>query len=299
MLSRIQAREYNRFKKLEDFLKAETEVYASFAPFAGEVTAFTDNLQNLEKLIPAKAESTLGITTDKTLLKRELSSATALVCLKTRAYALRFQQPELAAQMDTSATRIFKMKDADVMGYTTSVVNLLTPMLPDAAYIPYGITATSLDAITVMATHFNNLIGVVRQTETNSTVANTEIDKVIALLHIHIKHLDLLIGEFESTHHGFVQGYHINSSADNVGIRHSGIQGMVRDGGGQPIVNATIQLEGTDKKTVTNLAGIYHLNRVATADYIVQVSATGYTSQQVAHHISRGKMDELNFQLDA
>jgi hypothetical protein len=94
-----------------------------------------------------------------------------------------------------------------------------------------------------------------------------------------------------------VQGYYINSSADNVGIRHSGIQGMVRDGGGEPIVDATIQLEGTDKKAVTNLAGVYHPDRVWTDDYVVIVSASGYTSQQVAHHISRGKIDELNFQL--
>ncbi|HEY9363030.1 MAG TPA: hypothetical protein VIQ00_07205 [Chitinophagaceae bacterium] len=30
---------------------------------------------------------------------------------------------------------------------------------------------------------------------------------------------------------------------------------------------------------------------------MVLVSATGYTSQQVAHHINRGRIDELNFQL--
>jgi hypothetical protein len=226
-----------------------------------------------------------------------MATATALVCSKTRAYALRFQQPELAAQMDTSATRIFKMKDADILGYATSVVNLLTPLLPEEDYIPYGITAASLDAITGMAIRFNNLIGVVRQTGSNNTIVNTEIDKTIDRLHTNIQHFDLLAGEFESTNHGFVQGYYINSSADNVGIRHSGIQGMVRDGGGKPIVNATIQLEGTDKKAVTNLAGVYHLDHVRTDDYMVIVSATGYTSQQVAHHINRGRIDELNFQL--
>ena len=297
MLSRIQAREYNRFKKLEDFFKTEMAIYASFAPLATEVTAFTNNLNHLGELIPVKAETTVGITADKTILKRELASATALVCWKTKAYALRFSQPELAAQMSTSATTIFKMKDADVMGFATSIVNLLTPLLPDAAYVPYGITSTSLDTITVMATNFNNFIGMVRQTDTNSTIANTAIDKVITLLQTHIRHFDLLIGEFENTSPGFVQGYYINSSPDNVGIRHSGIEGVVRDAHGQPIANATIQLEDTDKKVVTNLAGAYRLDHVRAGDYMVIVSASGYTSQQVAHHINRGKIDELNFQL--
>jgi hypothetical protein len=36
---------------------------------------------------------------------------------------------------------------------------------------------------------------------------------------------------------------------------------------------------------------------VAPDDYVVNVSASGYTSQQRVHRISRGKMDELDFHL--
>jgi len=32
-------------------------------------------------------------------------------------------------------------------------------------------------------------------------------------------------------------------------------------------------------------------------DYVANVSAGGYASQQMVHHISQGKIDELDFQL--
>jgi hypothetical protein len=112
-------------------------------------------------------------------------------------------------------------------------------------------------------------------------VANTAIDNAIDALRTNITHFDLLIDEFEANNPGFVQGYHINSSVDNAGIRHSGIEGTVRNINGQAIANAVIQLDGTSKKAVSDLMGIYRLDRITPDDYMVNVSASGYTSQQV------------------
>jgi hypothetical protein len=297
MLTQTQAREYNRFKKLGTYFAAESTIYSSFVPFAEEVANFGSNFENLENLIPDKTEIGSGITTDKTSLKREVAIATALVCRKTRSYALRFDLPELAAQTNTYDAKIFKMKDADIMGYATSVVHLLTPLLTDTNYVPYGVTVSSLDAISELATNFNNLIGAAQESDSGNTIANTAINTTIDLLRTNITHFDLLIDEFETSNPGFVQGYHINSSVDNVGVRHSGIEGTVRNSNGQAVVNATVQLDGTTKKAVTDLMGLYRIDRVTPDDYLVNVSADGYTPQQVMHHISRGKMDELDFHL--
>jgi hypothetical protein len=297
MLTQKQAREYNRFKKLGTYLGAQTTVYSSFVPFAEEVSSFSNNFADLEGLIPGKTENGTGITTDKSSLKREVATSLALVCRKTRAYALRFDLPELAAQMNTTDDRIFRMKDADILGYAISTVNILTPLLTNADYIPYGITASSLDAITAQANSFNNLIGAAQESDSGNTVANTAIDEAIDVLRTNITHFDLLVDEFETDNPGFVQGYHINSSVDKVGIRHSGIEGTVRNSNGQALFNATVELEGTTKKAVTDLLGRYRLDRVIPDDYLVNVSANGYTPQQLLHHISRGKMDELDFHL--
>ena len=297
MLTQHQAREYNRFKTLGMYLGAQSSVFSSFAPFASEVVDFGINFQNLEGLIPGKTENATGVTINKSDLKHQVAGSIALVCRKTRAYALRYDQPELAAQVNTYDDKIYRMKDADILGYAASIVNLLTPLLTNANYIPYGVTAASLTSITDLAVSFNNLIGVAKQSDSGNTVANAAIDNAIDLLHNNILHFDLLVDEFEAENPGFVQGYHINSALDKVGIRHSGIEGMVRNSSGLAIANATVQLDGTTKTTVTDLMGAYRLDRVMPDDYMVNVSATGYASQQLAYHISRGRIDDLDFQL--
>ncbi|MEO8413683.1 MAG: carboxypeptidase-like regulatory domain-containing protein [Ginsengibacter sp.] len=279
------------------FLVASKPNYGSFEPFAAEVNDFNANFQNLERIVPGKTANATGVTTDKTALKHELAKDIALVCRKTRAYALRFGQPELAAQTNTWEGKIFHMKDTDMMSYSTSVVNLLTPLMANTDYIPYGITAASLDAITTRSTNFNHLIGKAQQSESVNATTNTAINKAINLLHGNISHMDLLVDEFENSDPGFVQGYHINSSVDNVGVHHSGIRGTVRNTGGEPMAHVTIALEGTAKEAVTDLMGVYRLDRVSPGDYRVEVSAAGYASTSVVHHISSGRIDELDFQL--
>ncbi len=52
-----------------------------------------------------------------------------------------------------------------------------------------------------------------------------------------------------------------------------------------------------DKITTTDLNGAYHIDRISAGDYTVNVVATGFTTQTVTHHIVRGKIDELDWQL--
>jgi hypothetical protein len=108
MLTQTQAREYNRFKKLGLFLEAEGTVYSSFIPFATEAINFGNNFEILENLIPDKTENATGVTTDKTTLMHQVATSLALVCRKTRSYALRFDQPQLAAQTNTFDDKIFQ-----------------------------------------------------------------------------------------------------------------------------------------------------------------------------------------------
>jgi hypothetical protein len=48
---------------------------------------------------------------------------------------------------------------------------------------------------------------------------------------------------------------------------------------------------------VTDLMGTYRLVRITPDDYMVVVSAEGYTPHQELHHVSSGKIDELDFHL--
>ena len=170
-------------------------------------------------------------------------------------------------------------------------------MLLTENYIPYGVTQPKLDGLVSDAQNFNGMIGAADVMASGGTVANTSINNIIDKLHHNIKQLDLLADEFAESNPGFVQGYYINSAIDNTGTRHSGIEGKVQSKAGETISGSTIQLEGTTKKAVTDLNGSYRIDHVLTDDYNVTCSATGFTTQTVMHHISRGKIDELNFVL--
>jgi hypothetical protein len=48
---------------------------------------------------------------------------------------------------------------------------------------------------------------------------------------------------------------------------------------------------------ITDLNGHYRIDRVKTDDYTVICSASEYSTQTIKHHITRGRVDELNFVL--
>ena len=299
MITQEQSREYTRCTKLNQFLNQNETVYNSFEPFADEVTDFDTNLASFTNLIPDKNGDNTGITTGKTELKRSIADALGLICRKTYSYALINNNPQLAAQVNTRPDKIFKMRDADLLGYVTDIGQLITPLLTDAGYMKYGVTAAQLTDIVANATAFNSMIGKADVANSDNTVANAAIDTIIDALRLNIKHMDLLVDEFETANPGFVHGYHINSEVGETGIRHSGIDGYVRTGGatGTPVSNATIALQNTTKSAVTDLNGYYRLERVDADDYMVVCNAAGYTSQSKLHHVSRGRIDEMDWMM--
>jgi NADH:ubiquinone oxidoreductase subunit D len=84
-----------------------------------------------------------------------------------------------------------------------------------------------------------------------------------------------------------------------VAIHHSGIEGTVTDKlTGSVIFGATIRIVGLTKSSTTNLYGKYVISPVAPKDYQVQVSAPGYATITVVHHINSGAIGVLDFAME-
>ena len=174
--------------------------------------------------------------------------------------------------------------------------NLLTPLLANTDYLPYGITDAALSDIIDKTTAFNNLIGRAGEKQSGNTTANTAINAQIKKLHDNITQLDLLVDEFEASNPQFVQGYHINSAVDNIGVHHTAIEGKVMMAG-TPVTNATVAIQDTDKTAITDLKGYYRIERIMPGDYEVAVSANSKGTKSKVLHISRGRIEEVNFDL--
>ena len=265
----------------------------------GILQPFADLLKFIfkEDLVPDKQVITNGITAGKRELKQKIAAATALVCRKTMAYAVRYNNPALAAQTNTSESDITRMKDADLPGYVQAVKTIIETVLGNTDYAAYGVTQATLDALLADAQVFNEMIGAADVVMSGGTVANAAINRAIDKLRGNIKQFGLLVDEFTLSNPEFVQGYHINSQADNTGTRHSGIEGRVHNQNNEAISGAEVQLEGAGKNAVTDMNGFYRIKRVRDGDYNLVCSAEGFTAKTVMHHITRGKIDELNFVL--
>ena len=76
------------------------------------------------------------------------------------------------------------------------------------------------------------------------------------------------------------------------------LQGTIVDSLSQaPISNATVQIVGSNNPSISSLAGIYETGMANPGNYILQVSAQGYGSQQFNVSIQTAQVTQLNIQL--
>src|SRR4051794_26282655 len=110
MLSLRQSRDYQRYKKLKKYFESQTELIASYLPLQQEVDNYFNNITSLKKLLKGKDTVTTGITLAKNDLRKQIADSLALILSKTRAYALKFKNGDLAAETDISNTDIIRTK---------------------------------------------------------------------------------------------------------------------------------------------------------------------------------------------
>jgi len=78
------------------------------------------------------------------------------------------------------------------------------------------------------------------------------------------------------------------------------IQGTISDNFTEaPISNVTVQILGSNNPSISSLGGFYETGMANPGIYTLEVSALGYTSQQISIAIETGAITELNIQLTA
>ncbi len=91
------------------------------------------------------------------------------------AYAVRYNKPELAAQTDTRDDIIFRMKDANLLGYVQSIKSIIENMMGNPEYAAYGVTQAALEALLADSQLFNKMIGAADVVMNGGTVAHAAI----------------------------------------------------------------------------------------------------------------------------
>ena len=298
MLTQAQSREYNRCQKLYNFFAINSIIINTYVPFAEEVTSFNTNFNRFQGFVPGKGASGTGITASQKELRLKISLAIANICDTACAYAAKYNNTNLASEVCFTKSDIQRLKDGDILGVVIRIANALSPLMQDADFLKYELTQQMLTDVMADATTFNSNIGKAGLIDSGSSIANKNLNEGIKLLRNNIKQFDRLINKFADTHPDFIEGYKMNSVADNTGTHHSGIAGTIKNAAtGEPIKEARIQVDGSDKMTASDLVGYYELMKLRAGDYEVNFSAAGYTSKTMVLRVARGKTTKVDITL--
>jgi Carboxypeptidase regulatory-like domain len=297
-LSLIQSREYNRCQKLDNFFDKNSSIISTYVPFAEEVTDFLANLELFKSYVPEKGINGGAVTTNQNILRKKLSINIGNICATACAYAKKYNNPKLAADVCYNKSTVLQTKDSDMLGIAARVSAALTPLLQDTNFIKYGITQPMLTGMLADATVFDSNIGKAGLIDSGSSIANKKINAVIKLLKGNIKQFNQLVNMFAAAHPDFIAGYKINSAADNTGIHHNGIDGTITSAAtGKPIKGVVIATKDGKKITKSTITGMYELIKMRAGDYEVSFSAAGFETKTIALHILRGKITTLDVAL--
>ena len=305
MLANLQSQEYNRAQKLNNFFSTHGTIISTYVPFEDEVTSFNTNFTFFRDNIVAKDTSGTGITTAQKGLKAKIGIGVANICMPACAYANKYGNTKLAADMCYGKSDITKLKEGDVLGAVIRIANALSPLMTNTDFIKYEITSQMLSDVMADATLFNSNIGKASLEEDTSNIANKNINLAIKALRENIKQFDRLVNRFTATHPLFVSGYKTASMLDNTGTHHSGFEGIIISGADKkPIKQARIvalgikaKQNGKDKAAETDLIGYYELIKMRAGDYEVTFSADGFTAKTMTLRVERGKIKKIDVTL--
>ncbi len=302
LLNGYQGREFNRAQKLALFYDEQNKVYILYPPFAEQVSLFQSYNQQLMDFISGKGINGEGITKGKDNLKKDIATMGNTICTRVAAYASKIGDIELQTAIYHRSSQIKRLKDGDVLGFTNYLVLIVTPLLAEEQFQPYAVTKEMLDKITATAQEFTGKIGKASIEKNKSTYASKTINDLLKKIAGTVVQFNWLINFFEEKYPAFAEGYYKAAAIDNTGIHHSGIRGVVKNSAtGAPIEGATITLKikKSTKTTDTDLEGAYEIIKVQRGKCKLTITAPGCDSQEMIITILRGKILELNFEMQA
>ena len=300
ILNRLQGREYNRAQKLAHFFLQQILVYPIYTPFADEVELFTANNNRLLSLVPAKDVNGQGVTVSKNTLKAMVAALGNIICTRTAAYATKIGNNDLKMAIYHRTSEIHNLKDADVLAFVTRLVDNITPLLTDKVFQTYAVSQAMLDTITSNAKDFNDCIGQADIVDDSRNFASRTINDILKSIRQNIVQFNWLLNFFEEKYPAFVEGFAKASAIDDTGIRHSGIEGIIKNSStGSAISEVTITGEGKKKIAKTDWEGKYTLIKLKTGIMNITITAPGYNTQVIAVKIIRGKILQLDCELQA
>ena len=229
-----------------------------------------------------------------------LSIGSAMCFRKSKAYAFKVKNTELAVKLNYSQAEIEDLRDGDVQPFCKGVKDVLTPLLADVIFMTYGVDGTALTTGMTKADEFKDYIGKTKDANTEKTVAAGSIDLEFTQLRENNVQFRLLVEHFKTSHPDFYNGFIAVDVEDDIGIRHTGLEGNVKKkSDGTPLKDAVIKNLTKNKAVKSGLTGFYSLIKQMPGDCEIEVSLTGYKTIKKIMKLKRGKIIDQDWEMEA
>lgn len=301
ILNAVQERQNVRDVNLRDFLTEKKKEYEARMPFKEVVDILLGNIALIDPLASDKGNKGVPATKSKQSIKNSLSADVNEICTNTTAYARSIGDENLLYAVRYRASDIKYAKDGDVRPIVTIIIDAITPILSEPAFMEYEITDSTLSDLGKKADNFNSSRGKAAVLDTDSSIANKDIDKIQKDIRRNVSDLNLLITWFDKKNPAFAEGFRMRTPIDNSGIRHSGVYGIIKNSNGALVDDASITLKGkkNTKTAATNDDGAWEIVKFVSGKAKLTVSAPGCETMVIPVTITRGKIIELNITLQA
>ena len=299
-LNNDQGHEMERDLTLDSFLDEQESiaVYDTYFPFKRAVTSFKGHCTEFTVESKKKNKSKAG-TVSKTSLKKELAKDFGLCLSLTKDYAIIKKNVALETSVDFTVYKIYRMKGINILTFITNTVDTVftTALYADVDFIKYNVTKLKIDAIVAKAIDYNSKIGKTTQTGNTSSTANTQIDKIIDLIHIDIESMENTIGVFADEHPEFIDGFNKNKVIYKTGVHHQGVQGKVYKNN-VLAPEAFIRIVDTDKTTTSDALAVYKIIYMKVGHYTIECKNASGDYTKVEFDVTPRNITNLDIHLD-
>lgn len=298
-LTREQNNRYTRFKQLQNFFATNAAKVSSYPPLAAEVAEMNTTIGALESFIPSKKGNSGGVAQTKVELLDTIAELCGNICTRSRAYALKAGATGLAMQVKWTEHTFKYIKNDNVQAEAKKVHDAVQSYISNSEFVPYGVTAGMLTELMGNADAYQTLVGAVKTARSLSTEANAEIEAKLAALSASGKQFELLMRTFKESDLAFYTGFLANNEEPNLGVRHTGLEGMVKAASsGAGIAGAEVKNMGTGRTELSDILGAYSMVKFMPGIYNFEVSAPGYAKQTLMLKISQGRILAHDFVLE-
>lgn len=270
----------------------------NFSKFLNDLDLAIGNIQSLSGDL---AVDSTGIAGGKKQQREELQTAIEDAANRIQAYARFVNNPALLVETRFSGNKLNRASDLELIDIGKVLARDISANINDVA--PYGLTAETIKTLDDLIAGYEAAIPQTRQTQVDRKGMTQQLNQAFENAYDAVDNIDMLMEILKFSEPAFYASYKATRKVIATGNGSLAVQGTVTDATTQqPLTGAqlTFRLHGEEEIALikqTADKGGFKIKSLNEGIYTVDVSKTGYHSQNLSLTVDAAQLAELEVKL--